>query len=44
MHSDKLKNIITYTKNFNVLYIEDNLDVQFQTNKMLSSVFLKKSN
>ena len=41
MHSDKLKNIITYTKNFNVLYIEDNLDVQFQTNKMLSSFFKK---
>ena len=39
MNSDKLKNIITYTKNFNVLYIEDNLDVQFQTTKMLNSFF-----
>lgn len=41
MHSDKLKNIISYTKNFNVLYIEDNIDVQQQTTKMLSSFFKK---
>ena len=41
MNSNKLKNIITYTKNFNVLYIEDNLDVQFQTTKMLNSFFKK---
>lgn len=41
MHSDKLKDIISYTKNFNVLYIEDNIDVQQQTTKMLSSFFKK---
>ena len=39
MQSDKLLDLIKYTKDLNVLYIEDNLDVQQQTLKMLSSFF-----
>ena len=39
MQVDKLKNIIVYTKNFNVLYVEDSFSVQQQTMKMLSSFF-----
>lgn len=35
----KLENIIKYTKNLNVLYIEDNIFVQKQTSKMLQSFF-----
>lgn len=35
----KLENIIKYTKNLNVLYIEDNIYVQQQTTKMLQSFF-----
>lgn len=35
----KLENIIKYTKNLNVLYIEDNIFVQKQTTKMLQSFF-----
>lgn len=41
MTSDKLENIIKYTKNLNVLYIEDNIYVQNQTTKMLESFFNK---
>ena len=33
MQSDKLLDLIKYTKDLNVLYIEDNLDVQQQTLK-----------
>ena len=39
MQSDKLLDLIKYTKNLNILYIEDNDDVQQQTLKMLSSFF-----
>lgn len=39
MNSEKLLNIISYTKNLKVLYVEDNLEVQEQTNKMLDSFF-----
>jgi DNA-binding response OmpR family regulator len=41
MTSGKLENIIKYTKNLNVLYIEDNIYVQNQTTKMLESFFNK---
>ena len=37
MTSGKLENIIKYTKNLNVLYVEDNIYVQQQTIKMLES-------
>ena len=39
MTSGKLENIIKYTKNLNVLYVEDNIYVQQQTIKMLESFF-----
>jgi YesN/AraC family two-component response regulator len=39
MQVDKLRNIIIYTKNFNVLYVEDSFYVQQQTIKMLLSFF-----
>jgi DNA-binding response OmpR family regulator len=41
MTSSKLENIIKYTKNLNVLYVEDNIYVQKQTTKMLESFFNK---
>lgn len=41
MLSDKLINLIKFTKNLSLLYVEDNLDVQQQTLKMLSSFFDK---
>lgn len=41
MQLDKLKDIIIYTKNLNVLYVEDSFSVQQQTMKMLSSFFKK---
>lgn len=41
MQLDRLKNLMKYTKELNVLYVEDNLDVQQQTLKMLSSFFEK---
>lgn len=39
MTSYKLENIIKYTKDLNVLYVEDNISVQQQTIKMLESFF-----
>lgn len=39
MTPERLENIIRYTKDLNVLYIEDNIDVQKQTTKMLQSFF-----
>jgi len=39
MTPERLENIIRYTKSLNVLYIEDNIDVQKQTTKMLQSFF-----
>ncbi|MCB9097611.1 MAG: response regulator [Arcobacter sp.] len=39
MQVDKIKDIIIYTKNLNVLYVEDSFSVQQQTMKMLSSFF-----
>lgn len=41
MQSDKLINLIKFTKNLTLLYVEDNLDVQQQTLKMFSSFFDK---
>lgn len=41
MQLDRLKNLMKYTKELNVLYVEDNLDVQQQTLKMLLSFFEK---
>ncbi|CAM3509432.1 response regulator transcription factor [Arcobacter aquimarinus] len=41
MQVDKIKDIIIYTKNLNVLYVEDSFSVQQQTMKMLSSFFKK---
>lgn len=41
MNSEKLLNIINQTKNFNVLYVEDNPKVQEQTTKILKSFFKK---
>ncbi len=39
MQVDKLRNLIKHTKNLNILYVEDNLEVQTQTTKMLQSFF-----
>ncbi len=39
MPASKLHNLIKYTKKLNVLYVEDNLEVQSQTVKMLQSFF-----
>ena len=39
MQVDKLRDLIKHTKNLNVLYVEDNLEVQTQTTKMLQSFF-----
>lgn len=39
MQVDKIKDIIIYTKNLNVLYVEDSFTIQQQTMKMLSSFF-----
>lgn len=39
MNQDKLHNIIAFTKNLNLLYIEDNFDVREQTIKMLRIFF-----
>ena len=39
MQVDKLRDLIKHTKNLNVLYVEDNLEVQTQTAKMLQSFF-----
>ena len=39
MQVDKLRNLIKHTKNLNVLYVEDNIEVQTQTAKMLQSFF-----
>lgn len=39
MQIDKLHDLIKYTKKLNVLYVEDNLEVQAQTVKMLKSFF-----
>lgn len=39
MQVDKLRDLIKHTKNLNVLYVEDNLEVQTQTVKMLQSFF-----
>lgn len=36
---DKLRDLIKHTKNLNVLYVEDNIEVQKQTAKMLQSFF-----
>ena len=41
MFSEDIVEIIKYTKNFSVLYVEDNLEVQEQTHKMLQSFFNK---
>ena len=39
MQVDKLRNLIKHTKNLNILYVKDNLEVQTQTAKMLQSFF-----
>ena len=39
MQVDKLRNLIKHTKNLNILYVEDNIEVQTQTTKMLQSFF-----
>jgi DNA-binding response OmpR family regulator len=39
MQVDKLRDLIKHTKNLNVLYVEDNIEVQTQTVKMLKSFF-----
>lgn len=39
MNQDKLRHIIDFTQNLNVLYIEDNFDVREQTTKMLKIFF-----
>ena len=39
MQVDKLRDLIKHTKNLNVLYVEDNIEVQTQTAKMLQSFF-----
>ncbi len=39
MNQDKLRKIISITKNLNILYIEDNQDVREQTLKMLQIFF-----
>lgn len=39
MEIDRLREIIKHTKKLNVLYVEDNLEVQQQTTKMLESFF-----
>ena len=39
MNSDKLLDLISYTKKLKVLYTEDNTEVQLQTKKMLNSFF-----
>ena len=39
MQVDKLRNLIKHTKNLNILYVEDNIEVQTQTAKMLQSFF-----
>ncbi len=39
MQVDKLRDLIKHTKNLNVLYVEDNVEVQTQTTKMLQSFF-----
>lgn len=39
MNQDRLKKIIKITKNLNILYIEDNIDVRNQTTKMLEIFF-----
>jgi DNA-binding response OmpR family regulator len=39
MQADKLLNLIKFTKNLNILYVEDNIEVQTQTVKMLQSFF-----
>lgn len=39
MQVDKLRDLIKHTKNLNVLYVEDNIEVQIQTAKMLQSFF-----
>lgn len=39
MQSSKLQELIKQTKNLNVLYVEDNIEVQTQTTKMLKSFF-----
>ena len=39
MQVDKLRNLIKHTKNLNILYVEDNIEVQTQTIKMLQSFF-----
>ncbi len=41
MQLDRLRDIIKYTKDLNILYVEDNTDVQQQTLKMLLSFFEK---
>lgn len=39
MNQNKLQKIISFTKNLNILYIEDNIDVRDQTIKMLKIFF-----
>lgn len=39
MQVDKLRDLIKHTKNLNILYVEDNIEVQTQTTKMLQSFF-----
>ncbi len=39
MQSSKLQELIKQTRNLNVLYVEDNIEVQTQTTKMLKSFF-----
>ena len=39
MQTDKLLNLIKFTKKLNILYAEDNIEVQTQTVKMLQSFF-----
>lgn len=39
MQVNRLHNLVKHTKNLNVLYVEDNIEVQTQTVKMLKSFF-----
>jgi DNA-binding response OmpR family regulator len=39
MLNEKILDVVRYTKNFDILYIEDNIEVQDQTYKMLKSFF-----
>jgi CheY-like chemotaxis protein len=39
--TNEIKKILKHTKNMNILYIEDNKEVQFSTNIMFNNFFRK---